>query len=152
MFSERGEAVATISDGNIDVHNSELFMNIFCYTLEEQADNTEDTSHGTLLMTPSEYTFTVTAQEDCHVLIQQTESSDLSGITLSDAEWNSDSISLIQGDVLQSSQITASDISGSRNSLIIKVLLCVLVSILISMVLSVTVIVLINSRVRKSVR
>lgn len=98
VYDENGTAVATIENGNIAVHNLDLFMNVFCYTIEE----TEDNSYGVVMMLPNSYTFTVSAQTDCNVIFQQADSNDFSEITLSGNAWQSSVKKMKKGDVLHS--------------------------------------------------
>ena len=131
VFNESGELVATIRNGNITVHNADLFMNIFCYTLDEYENNNENGSHGTLLMTPSNYTFTITAQKDCNVMIQQTNLNDLSGITLSNDDWESNLVKLKQGNIFQSEQITTLNSNSNHHSWIMITSIVILIVFLI---------------------
>lgn len=98
VYDENGTAVATIENGNIAVHNLDLFMNVFCYTIEE----TEDNSYGVVMMLPNSYTFTVSAQTDCNVIFQQADSNDFSEIILSSNAWQSSVKKMKKGDVLNS--------------------------------------------------
>ncbi len=131
VFNENGELVATIKNGNITVHNADLFMNIFCYTLDEYENNNENNSHGTLLMTPSDYTFTVTAQKDCNVMIQQTNSNDLSGIILSNDDWKSNLIKLKQDNIFQLEKSTTLNKNSNHHSWIMIALIIVLIALFI---------------------
>lgn len=99
VFDENGNIVATIKDGNVAVHDLDLFMDVFCYTVEDE-DGAEDNSYGTMMMLPNGYTFTASAQEDCDVIFQLADSKDLSEITLSSNAWQSSIKKMKKGDIL----------------------------------------------------
>lgn len=134
VFDENGVLVATIKNGNITVHNDGKFMNIFCYTLDESNTNT----HGTLLMTPSNYTFTVTAQEKCEVVIQQTNSRDLSGITLSSNNWETNMIKMKKNEVFQSSNRLLLNYSNDYHKLI-NILIFLLITFIVVLTVIITI-------------
>ena len=98
-FDENGNVVATIKDGNVAVRDLDLFMDVFCYTVEDE-DGAEDNSYGTMMMLPNGYTFTASAQEDCDVIFQLADSKDLSEITLSSNAWQSSIKKMKKGDIL----------------------------------------------------
>lgn len=99
VFDENGNVVATIKDGNVAVRDLDLFMDVFCYTVEDE-DGAEDNSYGTMMMLPNGYTFTASAQEDCDVIFQLADSKDLSEITLSSNAWQSSIKKMKKGDIL----------------------------------------------------
>lgn len=99
VFDENGNIVATIKDGNVAVHDLDLFMDVFCYTVEDE-DGAEDNSYGTMMMLPNGYTFAASAQEDCDVIFQLADSKDLSEITLSSNAWQSSIKKMKKEDIL----------------------------------------------------